>query len=114
MTLLLDQNLSRRLLEVVGALFPVSTHVAALGLSSASDIDIWRLARARDYAIVSKDGDFHQLSLLHGSPPKIIWLRVGNASTDAVAILIAAHAEEIGSFLADDVASLLVLGPSTP
>ena len=34
---------------------------------------------ANDFAIVTMDGDFHQLRLLNGSPPKVVWLRVGNA-----------------------------------
>lgn len=31
--------------------------------------------------IVSKDMDMHDLSLIMGNPPKVIWLRIGNCST---------------------------------
>jgi len=29
---------------------------------------------------------FRQLSFLHGAPPKVIWLSVGNAATEAILI----------------------------
>ena len=60
-------------------------------------------------AIVSKDADFRQLSFLHGFPPKCIWLRIGNASTEDIHALIRSHAAEIVAFDADGVAALLVL-----
>ena len=28
--------------------------------------------------IVTKDEDFHHLSVLRGAPPKVVWLRTGN------------------------------------
>jgi predicted nuclease of predicted toxin-antitoxin system len=31
--------------------------------------------------IVSKDSDFSERSSLLGSPPKVVWLRVGNCTT---------------------------------
>lgn len=34
--------------------------------------------------VVSKDSDFRQLAFLFGPPPKVMWLRVGNASTARV------------------------------
>ncbi len=40
---------------------------------------------AGDYVIVPKDSDFRQLAFLFGAPPKVVWLRVGNASTDVIA-----------------------------
>jgi predicted nuclease of predicted toxin-antitoxin system len=31
--------------------------------------------------LVTKDEDFHRLSVLRGAPPKVVWLRVGNCTT---------------------------------
>ena len=45
---------------------------------------IWERAGQEAYAIVSKDNDFRQLSFVHGAPPKVIWLSVGNAGTEAI------------------------------
>lgn len=59
-----------------------------MGLREADDGSIWRFAAEGGLAIVSKDSDFHQMSLLHGHPPKVVWLRIGNAPTNAVAVLL--------------------------
>ena len=84
MTLLLDQNISHRLLAMLTGEFPQISHVREHGLSSADDSVIWNFASARGYTIVTKDRDFQQRSLLLGAPPKVIWLRVGNAGTDEI------------------------------
>jgi predicted nuclease of predicted toxin-antitoxin system len=90
--LLFDQNLSHRLVARLTDLFPGSDHVRELGLASADDLTIWTFAKLSGHAIASKDGDFHQLSLLHGAPPKIVWMRVGNSSTDKIEQLMRARA----------------------
>jgi predicted nuclease of predicted toxin-antitoxin system len=59
--------------------------------------------------IVTKDSDFLELSLLYGAPPKVIWLRVGNAGTDAIAELLERNSARIESFAANDGEALLEL-----
>ena len=81
MKLLLDQNLAPKLVARLADLFPGSQHVRDVGLAMADDRAVWDYARAGGLAIVSKDADFRQLSFLYGSPPKVVWLRVGNRST---------------------------------
>jgi predicted nuclease of predicted toxin-antitoxin system len=61
------------------------------------------------YAIVSKDNDFRQLSFLHGPPPKVVWLAVGNAGTDVIADLLERHRSDMEAFDATPEESLLVL-----
>jgi len=68
--LLLDQNLSRRLVGELAECFPDSAHVRAVGLEVASDREIWDYAGEHGYVIVSKDSDFRQLAFLLGPPPK--------------------------------------------
>jgi len=60
-------------------------------------------------AIVSKDNDFRQLALFHGSPPKVIWLVVGNAGTDAILDVLSDRHSRIEAFIRDPEESLLVL-----
>ena len=109
MRLLLDQNLSRNLIARLGDAFPGSQHVAAVGLDTAADREIWDHAREYDYVIASKDSDFRQLAFLYGPPPKVLWLRVGNASTAAILGMILDHAESIDAFAATDDEALLVI-----
>jgi predicted nuclease of predicted toxin-antitoxin system len=79
--LLFDENLSPRLATVLSDLYPGSIHLRDCGLRGASDIAIWHYARDNGFAIVSKDSDFARRSFLVGSPPKVIWLRLGNCTT---------------------------------
>lgn len=75
MKLLLEENLSRRLLKSLHRLYPGSAHVDDVSLHGASDLDVWRFAALHGLTIVSKDDDFRQLSFLHGAPPKSFdWL----------------------------------------
>ena len=78
MKLLLDENLSRRVVPFIQDAFPNSTQIALLSMENSPDKDIWHYAKAHDYVIVTKDSDFYEMSLLYGQPPKIIWLKIGN------------------------------------
>jgi len=109
MKLLFDENLSWRLVGLLGAEYPDSSHVDEQGLSGQPDSAIWTLARSDGFVIVSKDNDFRQLSFLRGAPPKVVWLSVGNASTARIAALLRAQAGVLDRFDMDSDASLLVL-----
>ncbi len=109
MKLLFDENLSPRLVPALEPEYPGSAHVRALGLRGATDEAIWERARHEAYAIVSKDNDFRQLSFLHGAPPKVIWLSVGNASTEAILRFLRSQRAEIHTFETDTEASFLAL-----
>ena len=78
MKLLLDQNLSYRLIQSLQSEYPGSEHVHMLGMGDVPDKDIWNYARANDYAVVTLDADFHEYSILWEGPPLIIWLKCGN------------------------------------
>ena len=68
MKLLFDQNLSPRLPRLLADIYAESVHVREVGLRDADDSDVLEYAKTRGYAIVSKDSDFQQRSLLHGAP----------------------------------------------
>lgn len=96
MKLLLDENLSRHLVTRLAEPFPGTTHVTAVGLDQATDRAVWEYARGNDFVIVSKDSDFNDLAFMHGPPPKVNWVRVGNASTSAIEALLVAAVDIIG------------------
>ncbi len=108
MKLLLDENLSYRLVARLKEAFPGTVSVAQVGLDSQPDIAIWAYAAAQGFAIVSKDDDFRQLSC-SGHPPKVIWLDVGNAGTDRIASLLLRNKNRIVAFLGQNEAALLTL-----
>ena len=84
MKLLFDHNLFPRLPNRLADLFAESSHVAQHALEQATDLEVGEFARGSNFALDTKDSDFHNLSLLRGSPPQVVWLRVGNCSTAAI------------------------------
>ena len=109
MKLLLDENLSDRVLPLILDLFPESTHIKAVGLKETSDAIISEWAKEHGFAIVSKDTDFYQRSVIFGHPPKFIWLRVGNCPTTLITNLLRSRHELIREFIQSEPESLLVL-----
>lgn len=59
--------------------------------------------------LFSKDSDFQQRSLLHGAPPKFIWLRVGNCTVAQTEGLLRTYSAAIHSFDLDQSKSHLML-----
>lgn len=111
MKLLLDENLSRRLVDRLADLFPGSTHVAFAGLIQSSDTGVWRHAKAGDYTIVTADADFYELATTFGPPPKVIWLRSCDYPTAVAERLIRGQAIRITEFLEDPDRAILILTP---
>ncbi len=109
MKLLFDENLARDLVRRVADVYPNAEHVAKIGLKRAGDRDVWEYARAHGFVIVSKDSDFNQLAFLHGAPPKIVWLRVGNCTTDSIERLLRGRASEIAAFVTDPDDAVLIV-----
>jgi len=109
MKLLFDENLSPRLVGLLAAEFPASEHVRNAGLAAAPDPAVWSYAAAKSFVIVSKDSDFQHRALLLGHPPKVVWVRLGNCSTAAVAALLRGRQTDLLTFEADPVVSLLAV-----
>ena len=110
MKLLLDHNLSPRIVSVLRDLYPDLVHVREVGLQAAADETVWNYARDHGFVIVSKDVDFHQRSLVLGAPPKFVWIRLGNCSTDDILGLLHRHHPKLLAFESDQDAAFLVLG----
>jgi len=106
MRLLFDQNISFRLINRIIDLFPESKQVRELGLENASDIEIFDYAKKNGFAIVTFDSDFFDLSTLMGYPPKIIWIRTGNTSTNNLETILRNRQKLIEIFLTEDYACI--------
>lgn len=88
MKLLLDENLSRRLVPFLQHDYPESSQVVLLGLESASDQRVWQTARENGFVIVTRDADFQELSLILGQPPQVVRLDTPNQSRAATLKLL--------------------------
>lgn len=95
MRLLLDNNLSYKLKDILLPLYQEIVHVNDLNLHKADDALIWNYARDNGLNIVTKDSDFNDLSFIHGYPPFIIWLKTGNTTTTQVGTILSENYAEI-------------------
>jgi predicted nuclease of predicted toxin-antitoxin system len=55
---------------------------------------IFDAANRANAILVSKNSDFVELVVRHGTPPKLIWLTCGNVSNAALQILLGAKLRE--------------------
>ena len=108
--LLFDKPLSEELCEAVADIFPGSLHIRLLGQGGAADAIVWDLARQHECLVVSKDEDFHRLALLRGAPPKFVWIRLGNCTTEDIAQLLRRRHDDIIQFNEQNDATVLELG----
>lgn len=81
------------------SLFPESKQVSDLNLEGLTDRSIWNYAKEEYFTIVTFDADFYDLVTLYGHPPKVIWLRMGNTSTQNIVKAIEERFEIIKAFL---------------
>ena len=109
MKLLFDANLSHRLVDSLSDRYPGSTHVRRIDLEEASDSAVWRYARENGFTIVTKNGDFRQMSFVRGAPPKVVWIRIGNCTTSEVARILRSRREDLTRFEKDEESAYLAL-----
>ena len=102
MKILFDQNISFRVIKNLKTLIPEGRQFRELGLENASDYQIWLYAKNNEFAIITFDADFYDLVTLYGHPPKLIWLRMGNTSTQNLVKFIEQHFDLISAFLTDE------------
>ena len=110
MNILLDANLSWRLIKALKEDFINVKHVDSIGLESRpKDTSIWLWAKTNDYCIISNDEDFYNLLEQRGFPPKIVILKTRNQSTNYIANLIIKHRNDINDLIQSSDYGLLEL-----
>ena len=81
MILWIDAQLSPALAPWIASEFGAEAFsVRYLGLRDAADGEIFRAAREASAVVMTKDGDFVQLLDIHGPPPQVLWVTLGNTS----------------------------------
>jgi predicted nuclease of predicted toxin-antitoxin system len=108
--LLFDENLAAELVDLLADIYPESTHVSAIGLNGAPDRVIWDHARTGGFVLVTKDGDFHRLSVFLGPPPNVVWVRLGNSPTSDVGQLLREQLAAIHAFVGDTDIGFFAIG----
>lgn len=101
MKLLLDQNISYRLVRKIESQFPGTQQLRKIGLDNKPDKEIWDFAKKEGFVLVTFDSDFYDLSLTYGHPPKLIWLKTGNMTTKNLEKVLADKVSQIEDFVVD-------------
>lgn len=109
MKLLLDQILSRKLVRDLEPSFAGTTHVIFERLDRTDDSDIWYWARLHGFTLATKNTDMVDLCVLRGAPPKVLWLRVGNCTSELILDVLLRNRERIASFESDPTRVVLSL-----
>jgi len=109
MKLLFDQNLSPHLVGRLADIYPNSVHVQNFGLSKALDAAVWDYALQNGYIIVTKDADFSELGVMLGFPPRVVWIRRGNCSTQEIETILRDHYDAIEKLYNDPATGILTL-----
>jgi predicted nuclease of predicted toxin-antitoxin system len=101
MRLITDENISWRLKKLIPDWDILPSNEIA-NQKRLTDISIWRFAKENQYTILTFDEDFSEIQNLYSYPPKIIWLRTGNVSTQEIASLLIGLKDEIVDFINDN------------
>lgn len=101
MILWVDAQLSPALAPWIASTFGIEAFsVRHLGLRDASDEEIHRAAREAGAVVVTKDRDLVQLLAQQGSPPSVIWIRLGNTSDARMREALSQHLPQVIYLLA--------------
>ena len=110
MTLWLDAQLPPQLANWIQQTLAINAiALRDLGLRDATDSAIFDAAKKANVVLISKDSDFVELVMRHGTPPKLIWLTCGNVSNAALQTLFNAKLREAIQLL-DSGESIVELG----
>jgi len=112
MKLLLDANISWKLVNILAPVFGECTHVDLIGLTvPVKDDDIWNYALENGCIIITKDNDFLDLLELKGFPPKVVLIKTGNNSSKILAELLIDAKQQIEDLENNKYGLLEVYGP---
>ena len=114
MKLLVDFNLSPKLIPAFADLFPGSVHVQTCLPGDATDEAIWKYARDQGFALLTSDRDFVEIAHRLGHPPKVIRLARMNYRTRFAAELLQRSAIRIAEFEAGDLGVLVLHYSAAP
>lgn len=101
MKLLLDQNISYKIIKKLDKFFEEVAQVGRLGMAQTDDGMIWQYARTNNYVLVTFDPYFQERNIVAGHPLKIIWLKCRNTSTKNLVQVLTGSVEEIKAFYED-------------
>lgn len=96
MKFIVDAQLPRRLAHELTALGAEAVHTLDLpDRNLTTDSEIRRIAAADQRVVVTKDSDFVDSFLMHGEPPKLLFITTGNIPNDQLVHLLRSNWQSI-------------------
>ena len=99
MRFIIDAHLPMSVAQAFADLGHTVVHTRDMPLGNATDDNDIISVAGNDGIVVSKDEDFYQSFLLHGKPPQLIHVKVGNMRLKEVTILFEKIAPKIADLL---------------
>ena len=99
MTFLVDAQLPPALARWLTQQGHTAQHVNDIGLSEASDTEIWNQALSTGAIVVTKDEDFAERTARTTGGPVILWLRIGNAANRSLMLWLIPRWAQITTLL---------------
>lgn len=99
--LLLDENISHRIIPQLTEAFPDCRHIKDISGPGSTDEELWNQAKNLNLVIVTFDSEYEEMVTLFGFPPKVIWLSFGNSSKETILKPLQFHSEVIFNFIKD-------------
>jgi predicted nuclease of predicted toxin-antitoxin system len=95
---LIDENLPRRLTEVLKVAGIKALHTSELDLNGRPDAEVLARALADNLAVMTKDSDYIDLALTTGKG-KVVLISAGNLRLGALILYVGERASAIREFL---------------
>ncbi|UTW66119.1 DUF5615 family PIN-like protein [bacterium SCSIO 12643] len=107
MKLLIDQNISKRIIDSISDIFPGSLHITGTQLSNYSDLEVWNYALKNDFILISTDPEVFDRCVLSEDSPKTVFVFSEIMTTNKMEWALRINQEDIERFYNEDPASCL-------
>ena len=105
--LLLDENISHRIVVELEHTFPSTKHLKDFLPFGSDDELVWDIAVKHNLTIVTFDADYADILNLKGFPPKVVWLRFGNCTNKVMIQSLLHYSDVIIDFIKSDTLGIL-------
>lgn len=110
MKLLIDQNISHRIIDSISDIYPDSIHLTELSLQKYSDLEVWEYALANKFIILTSDPETCNQNVISKNAPLIICIQSEVVTTNKVEWTLRVNQETIEQFVkGDGVSNCLVI-----
>ncbi len=109
MKLLIDQNISRRIIESINDIFSDSMHVNSMDSTTKTDIDLWDFAIKNEFCLVTTDSDYFNHCIISEESPKIIYVQGEVITSNKMEWTLRVNQEAIEQFITEDSANCLTI-----